>query len=187
MNEFDRNPGIVPTVPPVDPPSDPAKPVPMHHGMVVRLRNYFLTGLVLVGPAYITISLTWWFINWVDDLVRPFIPLAYRPPSEMPDVGPLPALQSGCVTFGYFGRTVRIKLNVAGVLRSELSRKSWKKETIVIGAATDAMEQVRGASAEVTRTIRALGEVLVAGLVAARLGSDRSTHLQRGERGVGCD
>jgi hypothetical protein len=79
MNEFDRNPGIVPPVPPDDPPSDPAKPVSIHHGMVVRLRNYFLTGLVLVGPAYITISLTSWFIKWVDDLVRPFIPIASRP------------------------------------------------------------------------------------------------------------
>src|SRR5258705_4662253 len=84
MNEFDRNPGIVPPVPPVDPPSDPAKPVPIHHGMVVRLRNYFLTGLVLVGPAYITISLTWWFINWVDDLVRLFIPVAYRHETYLP-------------------------------------------------------------------------------------------------------
>jgi len=81
MNEFDRNPGMVP---PVDPSTEPAKPVPLHHGMVVRLRNYFLTGLVLVGPAYITIGLTWWFINWVDDLVRPFIPLAYRPETYLP-------------------------------------------------------------------------------------------------------
>src|SRR5215208_8012767 len=84
MSEFDRNPGIVPPVPPDDPPSDSAKPVSIHHGMVVRLRNYFLTGLVLVGPAYITISLTWWFINWVDDLVRPFIPVAYRPETYLP-------------------------------------------------------------------------------------------------------
>jgi uncharacterized membrane protein len=84
MNEFDRNPGIMPTATPIDGPSEPAKPVPLHHGMVVRLRNYFLTGLVLVGPAYITISLTWWFINWVDDLVRPFIPLAYRPETYLP-------------------------------------------------------------------------------------------------------
>src|SRR5262249_27363047 len=49
-----------------------------------RLRNYFLTGLVLVGPLYITISLTWWFINWVDDLMRPFIPGAYRPETYLP-------------------------------------------------------------------------------------------------------
>jgi uncharacterized membrane protein len=81
MSDFDRNPGIVP---PVGVPSDPEKPLTFHSGLVSRLRNYFLTGLVLVGPAYITISLTWWFINWVDDLVRPFIPVAYRPETYLP-------------------------------------------------------------------------------------------------------
>lgn len=36
------------------------------------------------------------------------IPLAYAPPSEMSDITPLPALTNGYVTFGYFGRTVRL-------------------------------------------------------------------------------
>ena len=36
------------------------------------------------------------------------IPLAYAPPAEMPDVSPLPALANGYITFGYFGRTVRL-------------------------------------------------------------------------------
>jgi hypothetical protein len=58
MNEFDRNPGIVPEAPPGDVPPEPARPSPFHHGVVSRLRNYFLTGLILVAPAYITISLT---------------------------------------------------------------------------------------------------------------------------------
>jgi len=57
---------------------------PPHHGLVSRIRNYFLTGLILVGPLYITVSLTWWFINWVDDLVRPFIPVTYRPETYLP-------------------------------------------------------------------------------------------------------
>jgi DNA repair photolyase len=43
-----------------------------------------------------------------------------------------------------YGRTVRIKVNVAGVLRSELSRKSWRKETVVIGAATDPYQPAEG-------------------------------------------
>jgi DNA repair photolyase len=43
-----------------------------------------------------------------------------------------------------YGRTVRIKVNVAGVLRSELSRKSWKRETVVIGAATDPYQPAEG-------------------------------------------
>ena len=78
----------------------------------VRLRNYFLTGLVLVGPAYITISLTWWFINWVDDLVRPFIPIAYRPetylPVKIPGTGLIIALTAltllGFLTANFVGR-----------------------------------------------------------------------------------
>jgi hypothetical protein len=48
MNEFDRDPGIVPAAPPRDLPPEPAKPGPFHHGLVGRLRNYFLTGLILV-------------------------------------------------------------------------------------------------------------------------------------------
>jgi uncharacterized membrane protein len=62
----------------------PATPVPVHHGFISRIRNYFLTGLILVGPVYITLNLTWWFINWVDELVRPLIPIAYRPETYLP-------------------------------------------------------------------------------------------------------
>ena len=46
---------------------------------MARLRNYFLTGLIVAGPVAITIYLTWSFVTWVDDLVRPFIPVMYRP------------------------------------------------------------------------------------------------------------
>ena len=43
-----------------------------------------------------------------------------------------------------YGRTVRVKMNVAEVLRGELSRKSWSKETVVIGAATDPYQPAEG-------------------------------------------
>ena len=36
------------------------------------------------------------------------IPLAYLPPAGMPEVAPLPARANGRITFGYFGRTVRL-------------------------------------------------------------------------------
>src|SRR5882724_5549220 len=115
MSEFDRNPGIVPSAP-VEELSEAAlaagKSPSSHHGPISRLRNYFLTGLVLVGPLYITISLTWWFINWVDDLVRPFIPLAYRPetylPWKIPGTGLIAALfvltLLGFLTANFVGR-----------------------------------------------------------------------------------
>jgi DNA repair photolyase len=43
-----------------------------------------------------------------------------------------------------YGRTVRIKVNVAAVLRAELARRSWKKETVVVGAATDPYQPAEG-------------------------------------------
>jgi len=43
-----------------------------------------------------------------------------------------------------YGRAIRVKVNVAGVLRSELSRRSWTRETIVIGAATDPYQPAEG-------------------------------------------
>src|SRR6201999_1922689 len=62
------------------PPTEPAaEPVEPHTGVMGRLRNYFLTGLVVAGPVAITLWLTWWFVTWVDGLVRPFVPQAYRP------------------------------------------------------------------------------------------------------------
>ncbi len=53
-------------------------------GLGARLRNYFLTGLVVAGPLAITAWLIWSFITWVDDLVRPIIPAIYRPETYLP-------------------------------------------------------------------------------------------------------
>jgi len=36
-----------------------------------------------------------------------------------------------------YGRTIRVKPNIAEVLARELARRSWKREGIAIGAATD--------------------------------------------------
>src|SRR5881275_1283420 len=84
MSEIEQSPGLVPAAGSGGAGAAPERPVHFHHGLISRLRNYFLTGLILVGPLYITIGLTWWFINWVDDVVRPFIPVAYRPETYLP-------------------------------------------------------------------------------------------------------
>jgi len=102
MNQLDRDPEMAPVAAPAAPPP-PAKAGRFHHGLVGRLRTYFLTGLILVAPAYITISLTWWFINWVDDLVRPFIPIAYRPETYLPVTIPGTGLIIAFVTLTLFG------------------------------------------------------------------------------------
>ena len=43
-----------------------------------------------------------------------------------------------------YGRTIRVKTNVAQVLRQELGRRSWKKEGVAIGAATDPYQPAEG-------------------------------------------
>jgi uncharacterized membrane protein len=53
-------------------------------GLGARLRNYFITGLVVAGPLAITGWLIWSFVTWVDDLVRPLLPAMYRPETYLP-------------------------------------------------------------------------------------------------------
>src|SRR5580692_7308383 len=69
-------------LPPTVPPSELAPDIP--RGFMARFRTYFLTGLVVAGPIAITFYLTWWFVTWVDGLVRPFVPIAYRPETYLP-------------------------------------------------------------------------------------------------------
>ena len=69
---------LPPTVPPGEVPPDAPR------GLMARFRNYFLTGLIVAGPIAITFYLTWWFVTWVDSLVRPFVPVAYRPETYLP-------------------------------------------------------------------------------------------------------
>jgi uncharacterized membrane protein len=73
--------------PPIPPSGDLPAAVPqpeVPRGFVARIRNYFLTGLIVAGPVAITAYLTWWFVTWVDGIVRPFIPQDYRPETYLP-------------------------------------------------------------------------------------------------------
>jgi DNA repair photolyase len=43
-----------------------------------------------------------------------------------------------------YGRSIRVKVNVAEVLRTELARRSWRGEAVAIGAATDPYQPAEG-------------------------------------------
>jgi len=85
-----------------------------HAGLGTRLRNYFLTGLIIVGPVGITLYIVWWFINLIDGWVKPLIPLQYLPESYMPftvpGLGLIIAVTAliiiGALTANLFGRTL---------------------------------------------------------------------------------
>lgn len=51
---------------------------------MARLRNYFLTGLLVAGPAGITIYITWSMVSWIDSWVKPYLPAAYNPDTYLP-------------------------------------------------------------------------------------------------------
>src|SRR5947207_13853669 len=43
-----------------------------------------------------------------------------------------------------YGRSIRVKVNVAEVLRGELARRTWKREHVAIGAAPDPYQPAEG-------------------------------------------
>lgn len=47
--------------------------------LATRLRNHFLTGLIILAPVTITIWLLWSFLHWADSWVKPYIPARYDP------------------------------------------------------------------------------------------------------------
>jgi DNA repair photolyase len=57
-----------------------------------------------------------------------------------------------------YGTSVRVKVNVVEVLRNELSRRSWRRENVAIGAATDPYQPAEGRYRLTRGCIRALGD-----------------------------
>lgn len=55
-------------------PSTPKRP-----GLFTRLRNSFLTGIVVIAPVGLTVWLIWTVVGWVDGFVWPFVPDSYQP------------------------------------------------------------------------------------------------------------
>jgi uncharacterized membrane protein len=81
---------------------------------LTRLRNYFLTGLLVAGPTGISLYITWSLVSWVDSWVKPYLPSAYNPdnylPFSVPGFGLVVAIITivliGFLTANIVGRTV---------------------------------------------------------------------------------
>jgi len=48
-------------------------------GLLGRLRNNFLAGVVVIAPIGLTVWLIWTVIGWIDSWVLPFIPARFNP------------------------------------------------------------------------------------------------------------
>ncbi|HMM14792.1 MAG TPA: DUF502 domain-containing protein [Parvibaculum sp.] len=87
---------------------------PRKHGLMFRVRNYFLTGLVVAAPIGLTVYITRWFIDLVDTWFVPLIPAPYQPdhylPFEIPGLGLIIAFVLltvlGALTANIFGRAI---------------------------------------------------------------------------------
>src|SRR5260221_13721612 len=76
-----------------------------------------------------------------------------------------------------YGRTIRVKTNIAAVLRQELARRSWAFETIVIGAATDPYQPAEGPYRLTPSCLQApAGHANPAGLITPRPTIRRDIH-----------
>lgn len=60
----------------------PPEPNGSHFGSGIR--TWFLTGVVIAGPLAVTGWLVWWFINTVDEWVRPLVPPQLWPDTYLP-------------------------------------------------------------------------------------------------------
>ncbi len=84
------------------------------HGVIWRLRNYLLAGSLVAAPMGITLYVTWAFISFVDESVKPLIPDAYNPETyfrfSFPGLGLLIMLVAltllGALAANLFGQTL---------------------------------------------------------------------------------
>ncbi len=72
---------------------------PKHQGsrFLSRLRNYFFTGLIIVGPIGITVYIIWTLMEFADASIKPFVPTAYLPETYLPFAVPGIGLLFGIV------------------------------------------------------------------------------------------
>jgi uncharacterized membrane protein len=85
---------------------------------VKRIRNWFVTGVLVLVPVMVTINIIIWFINTIDATVRQFFPKTLLP--EIPGLGLLMALAAiliiGLLTHNYVGNWF-VNLFDAGIRR----------------------------------------------------------------------
>lgn len=92
---------------------DPLTPPP-RHGILWRLRNYFLAGVVVAAPMGITLYVTWAFVSFVDNSIKPLIPDIYNPEKyvhfSFPGLGLIIMLVLltllGAMAANFFGQTL---------------------------------------------------------------------------------
>lgn len=85
-----------------------------------RLRNYFFTGLIIVGPIGITIYIIWTLMEFADASIKPFVPTAYLPETYLPFAVPGIGLLFGIIGVTLIGALTANLLGRSMVAAGEL-------------------------------------------------------------------
>ncbi|MCH8188188.1 MAG: DUF502 domain-containing protein [Proteobacteria bacterium] len=91
---------------------EPHLVVPHRGRLARRLRNYFLTGIVVIGPIGLTIWLTLQIVGLIDNTVRALVPARYENllSSGIPGLGVVISVVGlmlvGFITANFLGRTL---------------------------------------------------------------------------------
>src|SRR5215472_4175620 len=92
------------------PPTPPPPRKKPRNRFVERLRAYFFAGVLVTGPIFLTLYLTWLFIHFIDSSVSWLLPDHYNPATylHVPGLGLVVGIivltAIGALTAGYVGR-----------------------------------------------------------------------------------
>ncbi len=117
--------------------------------MLARFRAYFLAGVLISAPIYVTASIAVWIVDFIDETILPLIPIAYNPdiwlqqklslPFSIPGFGVIILIIAltilGAITAGFAGRAlVRIGeriLNHMPIIRTVYGGSKQILETVL--------------------------------------------------------
>ncbi len=116
-----------------EPQEDASEPPARGPGLGGRIRNWFLTGVIVAGPLAVTTYIVWWFIDTIDRWVRELVPGNALPdaylPFRVPGLGVVVAFFGltflGFLAHNLAGRTL-IKLGEAILARMPIVRSIYK-------------------------------------------------------------
>jgi len=107
-----------------------------------RIRNAFLTGLVIVGPVTITLWIMWGVIHWIDAWIKPLLPTSFNPDTYLPF--PLPGLGLVVAVVG---------LTLIGALAANLLGRTLVSSGELMMSRTPVVRNVYGAIKQIFESV----------------------------------
>lgn len=119
--------------------------------MWTRIRNYFLTGLVVFAPISITVYIIISVVDAVDDLVRALLPAVYRP--EISFVFSIPGI-GVLIAFLFLTALGALAANVLGRAMIRLGEKIVARMPVIRGIYTTLKQILETVMAQSSTTFR---------------------------------